>query len=111
MSDGSQEVKSSVAFEEITSKDLDYDFICFFLSSPRVDLYRSLDLRCEDMLLGMQCHLRESILHRRDVELCLLERVLFFSLLVHVRTPLTAIMNPNFWRSLACHEYGAQFMY
>ncbi|XP_056173357.1 tRNA dimethylallyltransferase 9 isoform X2 [Syzygium oleosum] len=52
MSDGSQEVKSSVTFEEITSKDLDYDFICFFLSSPRVDLYRSLDLRCEDMLLG-----------------------------------------------------------
>ncbi|XP_018731502.2 tRNA dimethylallyltransferase 9 isoform X2 [Eucalyptus grandis] len=52
MSDGSQEVTSSVALEEIRSKDLDYDFICFFLSSPRIDLYRSLDLRCEDMLLG-----------------------------------------------------------
>ena len=34
-------------------KDLDYDFACFFLSSPRLDLYRSIDFRCEDMLLGM----------------------------------------------------------
>ena len=32
--------------------DLDYDFLCFFLSSPRVDLYRSIDFRCEDMLSG-----------------------------------------------------------
>lgn len=32
--------------------DLDYDFLCFFLSSPRLDLYRSIDLRCEDMLSG-----------------------------------------------------------
>lgn len=31
-------------------KELDYDFICFYLSSPRVDLYRSIDLRCEEML-------------------------------------------------------------
>uniref|UniRef100_A0A7N0U5G0 tRNA dimethylallyltransferase n=1 Tax=Kalanchoe fedtschenkoi TaxID=63787 RepID=A0A7N0U5G0_KALFE len=34
------------------SHDLDYDFICFFLTNQRVDLYRSIDLRCEDMLLG-----------------------------------------------------------
>ncbi|KAK1297516.1 tRNA dimethylallyltransferase 9 [Acorus calamus] len=34
------------------SKELEYDFICFFLSSPRVELYRLIDLRCEEMLVG-----------------------------------------------------------
>ncbi|KAK9088973.1 hypothetical protein Scep_028055 [Stephania cephalantha] len=34
------------------SPDLDYDFICFFLSNQRLDLYRMIDLRCEDMLSG-----------------------------------------------------------
>ncbi|KAL8129795.1 hypothetical protein V2J09_018950 [Rumex salicifolius] len=34
------------------SKDLDYDFTCFFLSSQRLDLYRSIDFRCEAMLSG-----------------------------------------------------------
>lgn len=33
-------------------KDLDYDFLCYFLSTSRIDLYRSIDFRCEDMLLG-----------------------------------------------------------
>ncbi|KAG5569143.1 hypothetical protein H5410_058909 [Solanum commersonii] len=33
-------------------KDLDYDFLCYFLSTNRIDLYRSIDFRCEDMLLG-----------------------------------------------------------
>ncbi|PWA94996.1 isopentenyltransferase 9 [Artemisia annua] len=33
-------------------KDLDYDFICFFLSTSRTDLYRSIDFRCEDMVSG-----------------------------------------------------------
>ena len=33
-------------------EDLDYDFSCFFLSSPRMDLYRSIDFRCEDMVSG-----------------------------------------------------------
>ncbi|KAG6395569.1 hypothetical protein SASPL_141692 [Salvia splendens] len=33
------------------SNDLDYDFVCFFLSTQRLDLYRSIDFRCEDMLL------------------------------------------------------------
>ncbi|KVI02247.1 tRNA isopentenyltransferase [Cynara cardunculus var. scolymus] len=33
-------------------KDLDYDFICFFLSTSRLDLYRSIDFRCEDMISG-----------------------------------------------------------
>lgn len=33
-------------------KDLDYDFICFFLSTSRTDLYRSIDFRCEDMISG-----------------------------------------------------------
>ncbi|XP_006656524.1 tRNA dimethylallyltransferase 9 [Oryza brachyantha] len=31
-------------------KELDYDFLCIFLACPRVDLYRSIDLRCEEML-------------------------------------------------------------
>ncbi|KAI3708325.1 hypothetical protein L2E82_37492 [Cichorium intybus] len=33
-------------------KDLDYEFICFFLSTSRTDLYRSIDFRCEDMISG-----------------------------------------------------------
>lgn len=37
---------------EIESKELDYDFTCFFLSSQRLHLYRSIDYRCEDMLSG-----------------------------------------------------------
>ncbi|XP_054815226.1 tRNA dimethylallyltransferase 9-like isoform X2 [Prosopis cineraria] len=36
---------------KVTSSDLDYEFICFFLSTRRLDLYRSIDYRCEDMLL------------------------------------------------------------
>ena len=36
------------------SNDLDYDFVCFFLSTQRLDLYRSIDFRCEDMLLGKE---------------------------------------------------------
>ena len=34
-------------------KELEYDFICLFLSGPRLNLYRSIDLRCEEMLSGM----------------------------------------------------------
>ncbi|XP_028763832.1 tRNA dimethylallyltransferase 9 [Neltuma alba] len=34
-----------------TSSNLDYEFMCFFLSTRRLDLYRSIDYRCEDMLL------------------------------------------------------------
>ncbi|KAL0306570.1 UNVERIFIED_CONTAM: tRNA dimethylallyltransferase 9 [Sesamum radiatum] len=46
------DIKSSTSeLNDSTSKDLDYDFICFFLSTQRLDLYRSIDLRCEDMLL------------------------------------------------------------
>ncbi|KAK3134638.1 hypothetical protein QOZ80_6AG0551620 [Eleusine coracana subsp. coracana] len=32
------------------ARDLDYDFLCIFLASPRAELYRSIDLRCEEML-------------------------------------------------------------
>lgn len=31
-------------------KELDYVFLCIFLACPRVELYRSIDLRCEEML-------------------------------------------------------------
>ncbi|GAA0162391.1 RNA processing factor [Lithospermum erythrorhizon] len=37
---------------ESKTAELDYEFMCFFLSSKRIDLYRSIDFRCEDMLLG-----------------------------------------------------------
>ncbi|XP_057952414.1 tRNA dimethylallyltransferase 9 [Malania oleifera] len=47
-------------FEDIKSKDLDYEFICFFLSSQRLDLYRSIDARCEDMVLGKDGILSEA---------------------------------------------------
>ncbi|XP_031505637.1 tRNA dimethylallyltransferase 9 isoform X2 [Nymphaea colorata] len=42
----------SVSSSNGPSEDLDYDFICFFLSSQRTELYRMIDLRCEEMLKG-----------------------------------------------------------
>lgn len=30
--------------------ELDYDFRCFFLNRPRMELYRRIDARCEQML-------------------------------------------------------------
>ncbi|CAN6339155.1 unnamed protein product [Urochloa humidicola] len=30
---------------------LGYDFFCIFLASPRIELYRAIDLRCEEMLV------------------------------------------------------------
>ncbi|XP_073029013.1 tRNA dimethylallyltransferase 9 [Primulina eburnea] len=42
---------STDELHDTKSKDLDFDFICFFLSTNRLDLYRSIDFRCEDMLL------------------------------------------------------------
>ncbi|XP_020587236.1 tRNA dimethylallyltransferase 9 [Phalaenopsis equestris] len=41
-------------------KDLDYNFICLFLASPRVDLYRAIDLRCEEMLRDTEGLLSEA---------------------------------------------------
>jgi tRNA dimethylallyltransferase len=35
---------------DLDVKDLDYDFICIFLTMPRIELYRSIDLRCEEMV-------------------------------------------------------------
>ncbi|KAG6637201.1 tRNA dimethylallyltransferase 9 isoform X2 [Carya illinoinensis] len=51
---------SADVLEENNSKDLDYDFICFFLSSRRVDLYKLIDYRCEDMLSGSDGILSEA---------------------------------------------------
>ncbi|KAK7244198.1 hypothetical protein RIF29_39016 [Crotalaria pallida] len=48
------------AMEETNSEDLDYEFMCFFLSNQRVDLYRAIDYRCEDMLLGRDGILSEA---------------------------------------------------
>ncbi|KAB5521293.1 hypothetical protein DKX38_025612 [Salix brachista] len=51
LTDSSHDVNSSGDIpNQAKLKDLDYEFICFFLSSPRLDLYRSIDYRCEDML-------------------------------------------------------------
>ncbi|CAN1307283.1 tRNA dimethylallyltransferase 9, partial [Linum perenne] len=46
----SNSTDSSSSGGDVDSKDLDYEFLCFFLSSPRLDLYRSIDHRCEVML-------------------------------------------------------------
>lgn len=48
-----EKLESSEADElhERKPKDLDYEFLCFFLSTQRLDLYRAIDFRCEDMLL------------------------------------------------------------
>ncbi|EXC18506.1 tRNA dimethylallyltransferase 9 [Morus notabilis] len=50
---GSHDINSSVdVVGDVKSKDLEYDFYCFFLSSQRLELYKSISYRCEDMLLG-----------------------------------------------------------
>ncbi|KAF9609979.1 hypothetical protein IFM89_019535 [Coptis chinensis] len=54
--------------EEKLSKELDYDFKCFFLSSRRTDLYRLIDERCESMLLGGEGILSEGS-HLLDIGL------------------------------------------
>ncbi|CBI20214.3 unnamed protein product, partial [Vitis vinifera] len=59
--DHSHDVNSSSdGSKENKSKELDFEFICFFLSSQRLELYRSIDLRCEDMLLGSDGILSEA---------------------------------------------------
>uniref|UniRef100_A0A2N9EYH4 tRNA dimethylallyltransferase 9 n=1 Tax=Fagus sylvatica TaxID=28930 RepID=A0A2N9EYH4_FAGSY len=61
VTDSSDDVNYSAdSLEENKSKDLDYDFNCFFLSSQRVDLYRLIDYRCEDMLSGSDGILSEA---------------------------------------------------
>ncbi|EIE19274.1 isopentenyl transferase, partial [Coccomyxa subellipsoidea C-169] len=35
-----------------TGAPLDYDFRCFFLNRPRLELYRRIDARCEEMVVG-----------------------------------------------------------
>ncbi|CAL5405924.1 unnamed protein product [Camellia sinensis] len=51
---------SGDAHEESESMNLDYEFICFFLSSQRPELYRLIDFRCEDMLSGSDGILSEA---------------------------------------------------
>ena len=56
VSNGAHDINSSVdVVEDVKLKELDYDFICFFLTNQRLDLYRSIDCRCEDMLTGKLC--------------------------------------------------------
>ncbi|XP_028077283.1 tRNA dimethylallyltransferase 9 isoform X1 [Camellia sinensis] len=51
---------SGDAHEESESMNLDYEFVCFFLSSQRLELYRLIDFRCEDMLSGSDGILSEA---------------------------------------------------
>uniref|UniRef100_A0A5B6ZFN3 tRNA dimethylallyltransferase n=1 Tax=Davidia involucrata TaxID=16924 RepID=A0A5B6ZFN3_DAVIN len=51
---------SADGIQESKSENLDYEFFCFFLSSQRLDLYRSIDFRCEDMLSGSDGILSEA---------------------------------------------------
>ncbi|KAK4486680.1 hypothetical protein RD792_006739 [Penstemon davidsonii] len=52
LDDSSGIIASAAELQESNStKNLDYDFNCFFLSTQRLDLYRALDFRCEDMCL------------------------------------------------------------
>ncbi|KAJ4775524.1 tRNA dimethylallyltransferase [Rhynchospora pubera] len=44
------ELRNQDPSTDLEVKDLDYEFICIFLSMPRVELYRSIDLRCEEMV-------------------------------------------------------------
>ncbi|XAR56484.1 tRNA dimethylallyltransferase [Bertholletia excelsa] len=45
---------------ESKSMNMDYEFICFFLTTQRMDLYRLIDFRCEDMLSGSDGILSEA---------------------------------------------------
>ncbi|KAL4204633.1 hypothetical protein AMTRI_Chr01g132970 [Amborella trichopoda] len=47
-------ISSADASGENLFENLDYEFLCFFLSCPRMDLYRLIDLRCEEMLKESQ---------------------------------------------------------
>ncbi|KAL1299607.1 hypothetical protein AAHE18_18G122700 [Arachis hypogaea] len=57
--DGSESSRANTT-EETNMSDLDYEFMCFFLSVQRLDLYKSLDYRCEEMLLGRDGILSEA---------------------------------------------------
>ena len=43
-----------------TEKPLDYDFRCFFMDRPRDELYRRIDVRCEEMLRDGMLRVRAS---------------------------------------------------
>lgn len=45
------------------SANLDYDFRCFFLNRPRLELYDRIGLRCEQMVVG-------GILQAKPLSLC-----------------------------------------
>lgn len=43
---------SMAALDVDTRAPLDFDFRCYFLHRPRVQLYRRIDRRCEQMAVG-----------------------------------------------------------
>ncbi|XP_028077284.1 tRNA dimethylallyltransferase 9 isoform X2 [Camellia sinensis] len=69
---------SGDAHEESESMNLDYEFVCFFLSSQRLELYRLIDFRCEDMLSVMGFCLKQDgflILVFCQIQILQLERL------------------------------------
>ncbi|PHT72974.1 tRNA dimethylallyltransferase 9 [Capsicum annuum] len=52
VTDAADVQSSADKLQQSEIKDLEYDFLCYFLSTNRLDLYRAIDFRCEDMLLG-----------------------------------------------------------
>lgn len=58
--DGADVKSSADKLQQNKIKDLEYDFLCYFLSTNRLDLYRSIDFRCEDMLLEIDGILSEA---------------------------------------------------
>lgn len=57
VTDASDISSSTDGLQQSKAKDLDYDFLCVFLTTQRLDLYRSIDFRCEDMLLGKSVYM------------------------------------------------------
>ncbi|KAL2652879.1 hypothetical protein R1flu_021007 [Riccia fluitans] len=53
-------LKSRQTPDAESSKLLDYDFQCYFMNIKRVDLYRRIDQRCEEMLTDPEGLLREA---------------------------------------------------
>jgi tRNA A37 N6-isopentenylltransferase MiaA len=74
--EGDDVIEVDQAGAAVGSQDLDYDFRCYFLYTKRTDLYRRLDLRCEQMLKGNPRRAVKlgSLACRRDASNCLQRR-------------------------------------
>ncbi|EFJ29251.1 hypothetical protein SELMODRAFT_410898 [Selaginella moellendorffii] len=48
--EANSDVKEDINSASVTAPETDYDFLCYFLYRRRIDLYRAIDARCEEML-------------------------------------------------------------